>query len=130
MRWDNYGHFGGDGDVGGIEIWRHDKRARLIGRRHYWGGGDVLVGPWKIPTGRWVWLEVHQRLSNTRGLSEVYMDGRLIGRSRAPNTYGRPIDRVRYGLVAVASDNQPSAVTLFFDRASVSKSALGPLRRG
>jgi hypothetical protein len=87
-----------------------------------------LVGPVHVPEARWVWTEVHQRLSPIYGnaLTELYLDGHLVGRSKAPNTAGRPIDHIRFGNVAMASQCSRRS-TIYFDRVSVSGSPLGPL---
>ena len=55
------------------------------------------------------------------------MDGALVGSSTQPNTAGRTIDRMRYGLVAIAGGSQTNPLDLWFDRASVSRSPRGPL---
>jgi hypothetical protein len=82
---------------------------------------DTLVGPIALPEGRWFRLEVHERLSGGTGaLSELYLDGKLIGKSTAPNTYGRSIQRIRYGIVAIAEGAQTKPLELSFDDANAS----------
>jgi hypothetical protein len=128
MRWDNWPSYqDGSGDIGGIVIWGSDKRARLKLGTYSGSTEKVLVGPFDVPEGRWFWLEVHQKLGTSGALSEVYLDGALVGSSTAANTAGRTIERIRYGLVAQGGSSQTNPLTLYFDRARVSTSATGPL---
>ena len=62
-----------------------------------------------MPEGSWFWVEVHQMLGTSGALSEVYMDGALVGRSTAANTAGRTIERIRYGLVAQGNSSKTKA---------------------
>jgi hypothetical protein len=125
LRWDNYKTFGGSGDVGGLTI----EGGRLSLTRSLYGGTErKLVDGGRIPQGRWVWLEVHQRFAAADGaaLSELYVDGSLRGRSAAANSEGRVINHLRYGAVNVAgSCSRPGAI--YFDRASISDGPRGPL---
>jgi hypothetical protein len=118
MRWDNWLSHPSDTDWGGVSIYGSDHRARLL----RFGAGrdnDTLAGPITLPEGRWFTLEVHQRLSAGSGaLSELYVDGNLVGRSTRPNTYGRPIERIRYGIVAIAEGAQKKPLELWFDDAT------------
>ena|GEM_PF-3332829 len=119
LRWDNYSINPSNTDWGGVSIYGSDRRARLL----RFGAGrdnDTLVGPLSLPEGRWFTLEVHQRLSASSGsaLSELYVDGKLVGSSTAANTYGRPATRIRYGIVAIASGSQQKSLELRFDSAS------------
>jgi hypothetical protein len=128
MRWDNWPSYqDGSGDIGGIVIWGSDKRARLKLGTYSGSTEKVLAGPFDVPEGRWFWLEVHQKLGTSGALSEVYLDGALVGSSTAANTNGRTIERIRYGLVAQGGSSQTNPLTLYFDRARVSTSATGPL---
>jgi hypothetical protein len=128
MRWDNWPSYqDGSGDIGGIVIWGSDKRARLKLGTYSGSTEKVLVGPFDVPEGRWFWLEVHQKLGTSGALSEVYLDGSRVGSSAAANTNGRTIERIRYGLVAQGGSSQTNPLTLYFDRARVSTSAVGPL---
>jgi hypothetical protein len=119
MRWDNWSTHPADTDWGGVSIYGFDRRARLLrfgaGRQN-----DTLVGPFDLPEGRWFRLEVHQRLAGGGdALSELYVDGALVGSSTAPNTYGRGIDAIRFGVVAIAAGEQQDPLGLWFDRATV-----------
>lgn len=123
MRWDNWASYPTSADHGGIVINGSDKRARLV--RDTLGvasGQEVLVGPFDLPEGRWFRLEVRQRLGSGAGASsEVFLDDSFQGGSDAPNMYaGRSIERVRVGLVAIASGSQTQPLTLWFDRATIS----------
>ncbi len=125
LRWDNYKTYEGSGDVGGLTI----ERGRLSLTHSRYGGTERrLVDGGRIPEGRWVWLEVHQRFAGADGaaLSELYVDGALRGRSTAANSEGRVINHLRYGAVNVAgSCSRPG--TIYFDRASISGAQRGPL---
>ena len=120
VRWDNWPAHPFYTDWGGVSIYGSDHRARLV----RFGAGrpnNSLVGPITLPEGRWFTLEVHQRLSAGSGaLSELYVDGKLVGRSTAPNTYGRRIERIRYGIVAIAEGVQTKPLELSFDDANAS----------
>jgi hypothetical protein len=127
VRWDNWTLFPDDADWGGVGIYGSDHRARLL----RFGAGrpnETLVGPIDLPEGRWFTLEVHQRRSAVDGeaLSELYIDGQLIGRSTKANSYGRPATRIRYGIVAMAEGTQTNPLELWVDNASMgNSSALG-----
>jgi len=127
LRWDNWASHPSDTDWGGVSIYGSDRRARLL----RFGAGrpnDTLVGPLELPEGRWFTLEVHQQLSSGDGaLSELYVDGTLVGSSSKPNTYGRGIERIRYGIVAIAADSQQQPLELWFDRASAGPGPAGEL---
>jgi hypothetical protein len=127
VRWDNWVSHPNDTDWGGVSIYGSDHRARLL----RFGAGrenDTLVGPLELPVGRWFTLEVHERLSDGPGaLSELYVDGVLVGRSARPNTYGRAIQRIRYGIVAIAEDAQRRPLDLWFDRATAGPEAADPV---
>ncbi len=124
IRWDNWSLYPTNADWGGVSIYGSDHRARLL----RFGAGrpnDTLVGPLDLPEGRWFTLEVHQRRSATSGsaLSELYVDGKLVGKSTAANTYGRPATRIRYGIVAIASGSQIKPLELNVDSASMGTSS-------
>jgi hypothetical protein len=126
LRWDNYKTYAGAGDVGGLAV----ERGRVYVMQSLYGGTErELVNGGTLPTGRWTWIEVHQKLSSQSGvaLSELYIDGVKKGSSTAPNSAGRVVNHLRYGGVNVAgSCSQPG--TIYFDRASHSTRMRGPLR--
>jgi hypothetical protein len=128
LRWDNFPADRVTTDRSGIVLFRGDRRAHLIRQRL--GVEDVTLGkPFALPVGRWFWLEVHQRLSRGRGaLSEVFLDGRLVTSSTKPNSYGRTVRRIRFGIVAVDAARQRRPLKLWFDRATVGTRARGPVQ--
>jgi hypothetical protein len=127
MRWDDYGAHPEGADYSGVVIYGGDKRARLI-IDHIADHSQIELGPaFDLPEGRWFHIEVHQRLGATSGLNEVYLDGTKISSSTKPNLEpGRGVDRIRYGIVAIASGSQTNPLNLRFDRATVSTSQVGP----
>lgn len=125
LRWDNFGAYPtSDNDKGGIAIFGSDRKAYLVRTRDT-QGQDQLVGPFTLPEGRWFELEVVQRFSTNEPYSEVYRDGELVGASSAPNFYGRPIDRLRVGIVAIDAERQRNPLTLYFDEAWSEPTELG-----
>lgn len=127
LRWDNFGRLGTDDDRSGVVIHR-DGQASLV--RQQLGVEEVDLGtPFALPEGRWFWLEVHQVLGATDGqaLSEAYVDGWLVSSSTVANTYGRGVDRVRYGIVAVDAERQRAPLDLYLDRATAGPLRMGPL---
>jgi hypothetical protein len=130
LRWDDFGSHPNNAAHGGIVIWGGDKRARLV--RERLGSNsrtDELSRSFNLPEGRWFWIEVHQRLSpNGNAVNEVYLDGERVDRTNEPNTFaGRTVDRMRYGLVAIADGAQRRSLSLRFDRTSVQENPLGPV---
>ena len=126
LRWDNYSEYQGNGDVGGLAI--EQNRVKIMRGTYASSAEDHLVDGGDLPKGRWVWLEVHQKLSNKDGeaLSELYVDGVKKGASTKANTYGRKISNLRAGQVSVADQcSTPNAVD--FDRFTISNSRRGPL---
>lgn len=129
LRWDNWEAHPTGTDRGGIVIYGSDKRARLVRLRE--GVGQRALGrSFTLPEGRWFYLEVHQRLSAGAGArSEVFVNGRRVAVSNSPNSYGRGVDRVRYGIVAIDSARQSRPLTLYFDHARVSTRQLVKARK-
>lgn len=123
-RWDNHQTFGSRGDLGGLRI----QNGRIHVDRGTYRSQRALIGPISVPQGRWFWTEVHQRLSPIPGLAltELYIDGSRVGRSKAANSAGRPIDHIRFGNVSMASQCSRRS-TIYFDRVSLSGAPLGPL---
>ncbi len=134
MRWDNYSLNDASQDWGGLIIQNKqsgqegDKKARL---KRFNTGTDYidLSTPFKFPENRWVWVEVYQKLSPNVGeaKNEVYLDGVLQSSSNTPNTYGREITRIRYGLVAIGAGSQTNPLNLWVDRATISPNKVGPI---
>jgi len=127
MRWDNYGY--ANVSRTGLAMWP-DGSMRLFRERAGVENQVNLLGTttFRLAEGTWHWLEVHQKLSATDGaaVNEVYVDGALIGRSTARNFYGEPLTYLRYGVVAVDGGRQTQALTVWYDRATVSSERVGP----
>jgi hypothetical protein len=110
---------------GGIWI---DSTGRVVVYRHSDGGGQVplvILGDRAVPEGKWVWMEIHQRLSNTDGqaLTEVYVDGVSVGSSTLHNINGGTVTRYRVGITDASAAK--TAVTADFDRAYLGPKQLG-----
>jgi hypothetical protein len=129
LRWDDYGAHPNDADQGGIVINGGDKRSRLVLNRLAQGTQTELTSVFDLPEGRWFHLEVHQRLSSSGGaaVNEVFLDGiRVASSDRANLEAGRGVDRMRYGIVAIASGSQTRPLELLFDKATVNTARTGP----
>src|SRR4051812_24046828 len=127
MRWDDYGAHPEAADYSGIVIYGGDKRSRLVIDRIATGTQIELSQAFDVPEGRWFHIEVHQRLGATSGLNEVYLDGTKISSSTQPNLEpDRGVDRIRYGIVAIASGSQTNPLSLRFDSATVNTVQTGP----
>ncbi|MEA2426484.1 MAG: hypothetical protein QOF37_112 [Thermoleophilaceae bacterium] len=120
MRWDDYPAHPEAANYGGVVIFVGDHRAHLIRNELGLGGAETdLTGPFDLPLDRWFTLEVRQRLGAGNARNEVYVDGRLIARSLVPNIPGdRDVERVRYGIAAIASGAQTAPLRLWFDDAT------------
>ncbi len=128
LRWDTYGSQGSNGSLGGVAVGT-DRRARVVTGKLSGGALRTVGKTFTLPQDRWFWLEVRQNLSAGEGaLSEVYLDGKLVMRSTAPNSDGRGADRVRWGIVST-TERQSRRVELQVDRASWSKELRGPVSR-
>jgi hypothetical protein len=117
MRWDNFPLHGAAADFGGIVIYGSDKRARLV-RGHYNGEEIPLGSSFALPEGHWFTISVFQRLTLHGPLSKVRVDGALVASSGDQNFYGRRIDRIRYGIVAITAGQQLNGLRLWFDDAN------------
>jgi hypothetical protein len=114
MRWDGFGHDGSRADVGGIVI-RSDGRAALVGGNYR--GEWPLTAPFDLPRGRWFTIEVAQKLAgDSEAHNAVAVDGRVVRTSAEVNSWGRGVDRVRYGIVAISAGRQHADLTLSFSR--------------
>jgi Polysaccharide lyase len=116
---------------GGIVLDAGDNRWHMV--RSGTGGG-YFGQPFDLPTGRWTWVEVHQKFGTTSGggtLTEVFVDGRLVSATSDPNrTESAPITNVRYGIVWNATSVQnasPSTQNIEVDRSSINGGQLGAL---
>jgi len=123
IRWDNYKTYGGAGDTGGVTV---ERGHIYVTQDRYSGAERKILDGGPLPEGRWVWLEVHQRLSAEEGqaLTELYVDSTKVGSTTAANSLGRVVNNLRAGVVNVAgSCSNPGKIN--FDRVSI-----GPARRG
>jgi hypothetical protein len=129
MRWDDYGSHPNSANYSGIVIYGGDKRARLVEDRIASSTQIELSHAFDLPEGRWFHLEVHQHLTATGdGGNDVYIDGQKVSSSNEPNLQrGRSgADRIRYGMVAIASGAQTHPLSLEFDNPTVSTHRVGP----
>jgi hypothetical protein len=124
LRWDNWAEYGGGGDVGGLAVYHSDRRVHLI--EGTYGGYETDHGSFTLPEGRWVHVEVVQRFGTADASAEVFVDGARVLSSSLPNMNGRPVTRLRVGVVSVAAGSQSVPVTVYFDRASIASSRVGP----
>jgi hypothetical protein len=129
MRWDNWDLDPTHPDRCGVVVYGSDHRGRFL----CWQMGvpntqTAEIGPFKIPTGRWTWLEVHQRLDSRDGQarSVVFKNGHRVGTSRRHNYFGRPVTNIRFGIVAIDDGVQTRKLSLAFDRAMVGSHRLDP----
>jgi hypothetical protein len=129
LRWDNFEVDRSSTDRGGVVLYGGDETGNAYLMRARLGGEqDELIGPFRLAEEEWHWIEVHQRFSagSTDDLSELFVDGERIGRTKQPNWYGRPITAIRFGLVATGGARQERPLSLWFDRPSISDRMLGP----
>jgi hypothetical protein len=113
LRWENQA-----GDQSGGVVFQADDSLALER-----GGTPIDSGRFYLPENQWFWLEVHQRLHETRPLSEVFVDGKLVWTSTSQNAYaGGEVKRVRFGF---AAGGPATGVSLHMDRATVSESQRG-----
>lgn len=115
LRWDDYGRRTGVETTGGVVLFAGDRRLHLVHSR-----GDTttydLLGPYALTEGRWHRIVVRQRLGAQDARSELWLDGRRLGVTDRPNATAFPIDRVRFGLVAIGAGAQTRPLTLWFAR--------------
>lgn len=128
LRWDNFNLHGQGADYGGVVIYGSDHRARLLRGTYGHDDSSQLGRAFRIPEGRWVWLEVHQRLGDGAGArSTVFLDGRQVASSSRADSFGRLVTRIRYGIVAIDAGRQVAPVTVWMDRATAGTQRVGPL---
>jgi hypothetical protein len=93
----------------------------------------TLVGPLSpsvLSENAWHWVEIHAVLDKDSGeaFTELKIDGENMGSSTTGNYFaGRAaFNRLRYGLVSAGGSGSGN-LTMYVDRASVSKTERGPL---
>jgi hypothetical protein len=131
VRWQNAAYPSMGSRYGGIVLGSDDKYRLVRGN----GSTEDVVGPsggFTLPEGSWFWLEVHQKLessSASKPVSEVFVNGKLVASSTAPNAYpdsdGKPI-RVHFGY-AQRNASAAGFTTMLLDRASISLNERGPI---
>jgi hypothetical protein len=123
MRWDCY--IDGESDMQGGLGMGSDDALYIMSNYPY---TRPLETAYVIPEGRWVPIEVHQRISEFANVAqnEIYADGVLVGLSTTPNYKGsaypaneRAINRLRVGIVSEGSVSDTK--TLYFDKFVISK---------
>ena len=130
LRWDSST---GD-DFGGIGLRSSDHKFHLVGGTNSGLGDDIGNASFNLPTGRWVWLEIHQKFgdSGDSPLNEVFVDGRLISTSTSANRFSQtPNDDVvdAFGVGYVTDDPGLSPIsTMYIDRVSVLGGQRGAFR--
>jgi hypothetical protein len=128
MRWDDFPAHPEAANYGGLVIFVGDHRAHII--RNELGGKDEeddLVDAFDLPLDRWFRIEVRQRLAAGSGArNEVYVDGHQVATSQRPNIPAdRGVERVRYGISAIAAGAQVKPLRLWFDDAWARPGASG-----
>jgi hypothetical protein len=95
-------------------------------------GTKTLVGPLApsiLAENAWHWVEIHVRLDKDAGeaITQLKIDGVSQGSSTGANLFAGRADfnRLRYGLVSAGSTGSGN-LTMYVDRASISKSERGP----
>jgi hypothetical protein len=129
LRWDNWALKRRTQDQGGVVILA-DGRWALFAKRADGDDQVLLTEPVARPApGRWHWVEVRQRLAEDgRARNELWLDRARVSASRRANWRGRPVTKLRVGIVAVRAGHQVRPLRLWFDRATVSPRPLGPVR--
>jgi murein DD-endopeptidase MepM/ murein hydrolase activator NlpD len=79
---------------------------------------QVLVGPFRLPMGKWFTLQVRQLLgSPPSAWSRVYVNNRLVGSSSTTTLTTDQVDEVSYGIVQLTPPAQAGSVSIEFDQA-------------
>jgi hypothetical protein len=82
----------------------------FLGTDHQWRlmRGTVAISPaFSIPEDEWVSLQVHQRLSQTTPLNQVFVNGELVAQSTTSNIFPLASSapaRVKFGLPKISGD--------------------------
>lgn len=125
LRWDNWAEHPRETDHGGLAVLSTGELG-LISEQLGVTPWTMLLGPYDIPEGEWVWLEVRQRFSERDGeaINEVWMDGEQLGANLQANYFGRPITRHRVGIIGTP-DPQPGELKLYLDHVVIARN--GPV---
>jgi hypothetical protein len=127
LRWDNWALENRTQDQAGVIILA-DGRWALVDTSAAEDGQALLTEPVKrLAPGRWHWVQVRQRLAAGGGArNELWLDGKRVSASRTANWHGRPVTKLRFGIVAVHAGLQLRPLRLWFDRATVSPRRVDP----
>jgi hypothetical protein len=130
LRWDNWALEHRTQDQGGVMILA-DGRWALVTQRVEEEGQVLLTEPVEpLAPCRWHWVQVRQRLAADGGArNELWLDAELVSASRRANWHGRPVTKLRFGIVAVRAGHQVRPLRLWFDRATVSPRRVHPVPR-
>jgi hypothetical protein len=130
LRWDNWALENRTQDQGGVVVLA-DGRWALVDTSVEEDGQALLTEPVTRPApGRWHWVQVRQRLAAGGGArNELWLDGERVSASRTANWHGRPVTKLRFGIVAVRAGHQVRPLRLWFDRATVSPRRVHPVPR-
>jgi murein DD-endopeptidase MepM/ murein hydrolase activator NlpD len=121
LTWDSPPDASGRSEQDAVVIDYSDNMGYLVANQITNGSPvqQALAGPFPLPIGTWFGLQVRQLLgSGSAAYSDVYVNGRLLATSRAPNFSGQQITDVRYGIVALSADAALGPVALDFDQAT------------
>jgi hypothetical protein len=129
LRWDNWALEDRTQDQGGLVILA-DGRWALMANSVEENRQVLLTEPVEPPApGRWHWVEVRQRLAAGGGArNELWLDGERVSASQSANWQGRPVTKLRFGIVAVHEGYQVQPLRLWFDRSTLSPRRIGPIR--
>ena len=119
--WDSLPDSDGRSEQAGVVIDYSDNAGYLVANAVTNGSPvqQVLAGPFSLPIGTWFALQVRQLLgSGSAAYSDVYLNGRLVAASRAPNFSGQQIMQVGFGIVGLTADAAQGPVAVDFDQAS------------
>lgn len=122
MRWDNYTSYLSNGDIGGLCINPTTKLA-FVKRGVYTQAQDILISNITIMTGVWHYIQIHQLLSGTsNGVTEMWLDGALVGSAYRQSTNGRVVNDMRWGIVSIDGGKQTLPLTMWIDDVCMSTS--------
>jgi Tol biopolymer transport system component len=128
--WDNYSDLGTSADFGAIAFGPTHLAFLLRARLNNDQPQEIIGRGFRLGEGCWNWLVVRQRFSDKppsdpdHAINEVYLNGSKIIDSPAPNSYGRVLRHVRFGLPYVAPTTQDVPLSVLVDNAYVSDSEL------
>jgi hypothetical protein len=117
LRWDS----AAGGDYGGVGLRTSDRKFHLVRGTSGSTGSDIGDRAFDLPTGRWTWLEVHQKLGQggDAPFSEVFVDGKLVASSVQPNRLSAgSINKLGAGFVS-ADPTYNLFTAMLIDRVSI-----------